>query len=289
MTTLATAEPRRRRLKPRGTTSRAERAWLLWPPLVFFVVMLGVPIAMLFISSFTTGGEAWGATLTNSVFIASVIRTVVMAVIVTALAVILGGIYALGIWAAPRWLAGIFVGLLFLSLWTSTLVRSISWMLLEIPKGAIYWFLNLLGLAQEPIELYQTAVAMYPAMLAITMPYVVLPVMTALSGVDREQLNAAVVFGARPGLVFRTVIYPQMAPQLISGGVLVFVMALGFYVTPLVLGGPQNLTVSGVINTQISSLGHIDIGSVMSLLLVAATIVIYLIADRLFRVSEKWG
>ena len=126
-------------------------------------------------------------------------------------------------------------------------------------------------------------------MVAVMLPFAVLPVITALSTVDREQLNAAVIFGARPPLIFRSVLLPAIRPALISGGVLVFVMALGFYVTPLLLGGPSNLTVAGVIDLQISTTNRPDLGAAMSLLLVAATAVIYLIADRLFQVSEKWG
>lgn len=289
MTTTALSGRRARVALRRGTASAAERRWLLWPPVLFFLVALGLPVVQLIATSLDGGGTAWGEALTNHTFLAALERTLLLALIVTVITVLMGAVYALGIWAAPRWLAGIFVALLFISLWTSLMVRSVAWMLLEIPKGAIYWFLNLLGLVHEPITLYQTTIGMYPAMVAVMLPYVVLPVMTGLGGIDREQINAAVVFGARPGLVFRSVIWPQLVPQMFSTGVLVFVMSLGFYVTPLLLGGPSNLAVSGVIDLELNKLNEPDVGSVMSLLLVATTIVVYLTADRVFRVSERWG
>ncbi|AWB88600.1 ABC transporter permease [Salinibacterium hongtaonis] len=274
-------------MKP--TRTQTEKRWLLWPPIVFFAIALGAPIAMLIIQAFESGGSAFGEMFAMNAFTAALLRTLVMAVIVTLLTMLVGALYGLGIWAAPSWLSMVLVAFLMLSLWTSIVVRTVGWMLIEIPRGALFWLLNTLGLTDEPIELYQTAIAMYPAMVAVMLPFVVLPVMTAMSGIDKEQLNAAVIFGAGPTLVLRSVILPALKPSLISGGVLVFVMSLGFYVTPLLLGGPSNLTVSGVINLQINTTNRPDLGAAMSLLLVGATVVIYLIADKLFKVSEKWG
>ncbi len=269
--------------------SRAETRWLLWPPLIFFGVALGLPVIALLMQSFETGGEAYIGMFSVPAFVASLIRTVVLAVIVMILTMVFGTAYALAISASPTWLRLVLLAALILSLWTSVMVRSFGWMLLELPKGAIYWFLNLLGLTNEPVELYQTTIGMYPAMIAVMLPFAVLPVMSALQSHDREQLNAATIFGAGPWLTFRTVTWPQILPSVISGGVLVFVMSLGFYVTPLLLGGPGNMTVSGVINAQINQANRPELGAAMSILLVAGTMLVYLIADRLFKVSEKWG
>lgn len=269
--------------------SRAESRWLLWPPLIFFAVALGLPLIALIMQSFETGGAAYSGMFSVPAFTSSLIRTVVLAVVVMILTMIFGTAYALAISASPTWLRFVLLAALILSLWTSVMVRSFGWMLLELPKGAIYWFLNLLGLTDEPVELYQTTIGMYPAMIAVMLPFAVLPVMSALQAVDREQLNAATIFGAGPLLTFRTVTWPQILPSVISGGVLVFVMSLGFYVTPLLLGGPANMTVSGVINSQMNQANRPELGAAMSILLVGGTMLVYLIADRLFKVSERWG
>ncbi|GAA1688083.1 ABC transporter permease [Microbacterium sediminicola] len=268
--------------------SKAETRWLLWPPLIFFVLTLGLPMLALILQSFE-GGTAYIDMFAVPAFISSLGRTVLMAAVVMILTMVFGSIYALAIVAAPMWLRLLLLAALILSLWTSVMVRSFGWMLLELPKGAIYWFLNLLGLTEEPIEIYQTTIGMYPAMMAVMLPFAVLPVMSALQSLDREQLNAARVFGAGPVLTFRTVTWPQIVPSVLSGGILVFVMSLGFYVTPLLLGGPSNMTVSGVINAQMNTANNPEIGAAMSILLVGGTMLVYLIADRLFKVSEKWG
>lgn len=270
-------------------TTKGETRWLLWPPLIFFAFALGLPIIALLLQSFETGGAAYPGMFEVPAFLASLIRTLVMAAVVTVVTTVLGTAYALAMAGSPSWLRIALLAALLLSLWTSIMVRSFGWMLLELPKGAIYWFLGLFGLADEPIELYQTTIGMYPAMVAVMLPFAVLPIMSSLQSVDREQLNAARIFGAGPLLTFGKVTWPQIVPSLLSGGVLVFVMSLGFYVTPLLLGGPGNMTISGVINSQMNQANRPELGAAMSILLVGGTMLIYLIADRLFKVSEKWG
>jgi putative spermidine/putrescine transport system permease protein len=267
----------------------AESRWLLWPPVIFFIIALGAPLIALVIQSFSDGSNGFAGIFTLSVFAGSVVRTLVLAAVVTVVSMVLGVAYAFAISLAPFWLRLVLLTGLVLSLWTSSLVRSFGWMLLELPKGAIYWFLNLVGLSDQPISLYQTALGMYPAMISIMLPFAALPLVSAIASIDRELLNAATVYGARSWLTLRTVVLPQIGPAMISGGVLVFVMSLGFYVTPVLLGGPSNLTLSGLINLQLGTANRPDLAAAISILLTGGTLLIYLIADRLFRVSEKWG
>ncbi|WP_432841743.1 ABC transporter permease [Dactylosporangium sp. CA-092794] len=267
----------------------AERRWLLWPPLVFFALTLGVPLAALLQQALSGEGDAFAESLHMSVFVAAVWRTLLLAAIATAATVVIGTCYALAVAVGPVWVKAFLMGGLLISLWTSIMVRTIGWMLLELPAGALYWLLQQAHLRSEPIDLYQTTPAMYPAMIAVMLPFAVLPILASVTGVDREQLNAATVFGAGPMLTLRAVVLPSIRQAMISGGVLVFVMSLGFYVTPLLLGGPSNMTVSGIINGQLNTANRPDLGAAMSLLLIGGTVAIYLVADRLFKVSERWG
>ncbi len=210
----------------------------MWPPILFFAVALGVPMVALLAMSLAGGGTAYPEAFAVPAFLGSLGRTVLIAVITMILTMVFGTAYALAIIASPAWLRLLLLVALMLSLWTSVMVRSFGWVLLELPKGAIHWFLGLIGLGDQPVEIYQTVAGMYPAMIAVMLPFAVLPVMSALQSIDREQLNAASIFGAGPLLTFRTVTWPHILPSIISGGVLVFVMSLGFYVTRSFWAGP---------------------------------------------------
>ncbi len=258
--------------------------WLLTPPVAFLAVLLLAPFVLLL----PVAAGSLGNVLGYSVFQQAAVRTVVMAVVVTVLAVIVGTVYALAISAAPRPIAAILLGALFLTMWTSTLVRTFAWMLLELPTGGLYWLLHLAGLRGRPLAIYQTALAPYPAMVHVMLPYAVLPVYVALGRIDRQQLQAAQVFGARPLLMLRAVVLPQLRPSIVAGGILVFIMSLGVYVTPLLLGSPNQMTVSGLIDAQFGVADRQDWAAAMSVLLLGVAMVIYLVADRLFRVSERW-
>lgn len=276
-------------LAPAGQAERVEQRWLLWPPLAFFALTLGLPLLALVQQSTARGGNTFATALTMSVFIDSVWRTLTLAAIASIATVCLAAVYSLAIAVGPMWVKVILMGGLLLSLWTSVMVRTIGWMLIEIPQGALYWLLDKLHLRSEPLDIYQTTIAMYPAMFGILLPFAVLPIVTAVTSIDSDQLKAASSFGAGPMLTLRVVILPAIRQALISGGVLVFVLSLGFYVTPLLLGGPSNMTLSGVINSQLESADRADLGAAMSLLLIGGTVSIYLVADRLFKVSERWG
>jgi putative spermidine/putrescine transport system permease protein len=276
----------RRRSKPVGG---AERHWLLWPPLVFFLLLLVVPLVALFQQALSKHGNTFSEAVHMDVFAGSVERTLALAACVTVITVALGACYALAAVAGPAWARAVLMAGLLISLWTSIMVRTFGWMLMELPTGAIYWALDRLHLRSTPLGLYQTTPGMYPPMVAVMLPFAILPMIASLSSLDREQVSAATVFGAGPLLVLRAVILPALRPALISAAVLVFVMALGFYVTPLLLGGPSNMTLSGVINAQLNNANRADVGAALSIILIAGTVVIYLIADRLFKVSERFG
>ncbi|TCB97245.1 ABC transporter permease subunit [Micromonospora zingiberis] len=283
----APSAKRQRRLLADG--SNVERRWLLWPPLAFFLLTVAGPVVALVHQALSGEDNAFAEALQSEVFVASVGRTLLLAVVVTAATVLVGTIYALAIAVGPVWVKALLMGGLLISLWTSVMVRTIGWMLLELPTGAIFWLLNKLQLRSSPIEIYQTTAAMYPAMIAVMLPFAVLPILAAVLAFDREQLRAATIFGAGPLLTLGAVVLPTIRQAMISGGVLVFVMSMGFYVTPMLLGGPGNMTVSGIINAQLNTANRADVGAAMSLLLVGGTVAIYLVADRLFKVSERWG
>jgi putative spermidine/putrescine transport system permease protein len=265
--------------------------WLLAPALIFILLALMVPVGFIAAMAFqhSNGKTGIGQILGDPIFRASLWRTFVLAAIVSALTLMLGTIYALAMAVAPRWLSIVLLIALFTIFWTSLLVRTYGWILLYLPTGPIYTVLHALGLRSQPLSIFQTNFASYPAMVHVMMPYVVLPVFAATRQLDPMQIRAARVCGARPLLILRKIVLPSLRAGIAAGAVLVFVMSLGFYVTPTLLGSQTSLLVSTLIGNAFQAPGEAPIACAMSLVLLVVVVVVYIGADRVFRVSETWG
>jgi putative spermidine/putrescine transport system permease protein len=267
-------------------------SWLLVPPILFLGLLLVVPLGYLFVLAFEHGGAGktgFGEAFGDHYFWQAMWRTFVLAVVVSFFTLVFGTFYALAIAASPRWLAIILLIALFTIFWTSLLVRTYGWLLLDLPQGGIYWALHGLGLRSKPLEIFQTNTASYPAMVHVMLPYVVLPVFAATRQLDPMQIRAARVLGAKPWLIIWKVLLPALRGGMAAGAILVFVMSLGFYVTPTLLGSPTKQLVASTIGHDFSVPGSAPTAAAMSLALLAIVIVVYVIADKVFRVSETWG
>jgi putative spermidine/putrescine transport system permease protein len=277
--------PRRTPLS--GAFGGSGASWLLGAPLLFLALLLAVPIA--FLVQEAIAGKGFSGLASDEVFRGAVVRTLLLALTVAAIDLVLGTIYAIALAVAPRWLVVLLVASLFTIFWTSLLVRTYGWLLMYLPEGPIYSVLHAVGLRDEPVDLVQKTAAAYPAMVHVMLPYVVLPVWAAARQIDPTQLRAARTLGARPPLIVRRVILPQLRAGMAAGAVLVFIMSLGFYVTPQLLGNPRAPMVAGIIGQDFAAPGLTGAAAAMSLVLLVVVIVVYVLADRLFKVSEQWG
>jgi putative spermidine/putrescine transport system permease protein len=275
-----------RRTALRGAFGGSGASWLLVPPVAFVVLLLLVPLGYLVVLSFQDAGLS--EAMANDVFTESIPRTFLLAAIVTVCATFLGTLYAIALSVAPRGIAILMLLCLFTIFWVSLLVRTYGWLLLYLPQGGLYWALHGVGLRDEPLNIFQTDLAAYPAMVHVMLPYVVLPVYAAMRQVDPTHIRAARVLGARPARILFKVLIPQLRTGIISAMVLVFIMSLGFYVTPVLLSGPTNPTVAAVIGGQFQVPGAQSIAAAMSVLLLAVIVVFYAVCDRAFRISEQW-
>jgi putative spermidine/putrescine transport system permease protein len=271
----------------RGAFGGSGALWLLLPPVACLVLLLAVPLGFLVFEALSESG--FSAAFDDQIFHESVLRTVIMATIVALLTVVLGTLYALALAVSPRWVAVALLISLFTLFWTSLLVRTYGWMLLVLPFGPIYSVLHGVGLREEPLDIFQTTFAAYPAMVHVMLPYVVLPVYAAIRQLDPTHLRAARVLGAKPLLTMRKVVLPQLKSGIMAGAILVWILSLGFYVTPQLLGSPTAPTVAGMIGATFIAPDQTSMGAAMSLLLLGVVIIVYIAADWAFKVSEQWG
>jgi putative spermidine/putrescine transport system permease protein len=122
--------------------------------------------------------------------------------------------------------------------WTSLLVRTTAWVILLQNEGLVNQTLIGLGILSEPARLIFNRMGVYIAMVHVLLPYMILPLYSILKGISKDHLRAASSLGAKPLTVFLRIYVPLSAPGIAAGCTLVFVLAVGFYITPALVGGP---------------------------------------------------
>lgn len=173
-----------------------------------------------------------------------------------------------------------------LSFWTSFLVRTYAWMVILGAQGPVALAFRSLGL-QPPQILFTTTASTF-VMAHMLMPFMVLSLYAVMRRIDETYMRAAASLGASPGTAFLRVYLPLSLPGLINGSTLVFATCLGFYVTPALIGSPQDRMISGRIGQQIEQLVDFGGASATAMVLLAATLLLFGLYNRFFGLDRLW-
>ncbi len=247
------------------------------PLLVYMVVFYALPVVTMLLRSVTEPDWTlahYAALADDTVFLKVFWNTLYTAVIVTLGALLLGYPVALALVRTRGWTAAIILIVILLPFWTSVLVRSYAWMVLLGRHGLINEALVAAGLLDRPLRLLNTPLATYIAMTHILLPYMILPIANALRQIDPSLAKAASGLGATPWRTFRQVILPLSIPGVAAGVLLVFVLSLGFYITPAMVGGPREITLSMLIAQQVDQLNWAYASCLSAVLLAIALVII---------------
>ncbi|MEI9429288.1 ABC transporter permease [Mesorhizobium sp. Cs1299R1N3] len=215
---------------------------LLAPSLFLVCAIIIVPIGWLFwLSLFDETGAFSAANYARFFEQASYIRTFIttfkVAFIVTGACVLLGYPLAYMLSQLPRRAASICLIFVILPFWTSVLVRTYAWLVILQRKGLINSWLIDLGVISQPLSLANNFSGVVIGMTHILLPFLVLPLYASMKTIDTDCLRAGMNLGAGPAATFRQIFFPLSLPGLASGVVIVFVLCLGFFVTPALMGG----------------------------------------------------
>ena len=246
------------------------------PLVAFMLVFYALPVAAMLLRSVTepvVGVQNFAHLFDDTVFAQVLGNTMRTALTVTVGALLLGYPVALAMSRASRVVGSVMLVIVLLPFWTSVLVRSYAWMVLLGRRGVINEGLTSLGLIDGPLKLLNTPLATNIAMVHILLPYMVLPIANALRQIDPALPRAASGLGASRAGVFRQVILPLSAPGVASGVLLVFVLALGFYITPALVGGPRDIMLSMLIAQQVELLNW-EYASCLAAVLLAVTLLL---------------
>ena len=168
-----------------------------------------------------------------------------------------------------------------LPFFTSILVRSYAWMVILQTKGIINSFLISLGIIDRPMSLLYNEMAVLIGMVHIMLPFMILPIYTVLKNLDRNLLRAARNLGASAVKAFIKVTFPLSLPGVGSGVMFTFILSLGFFITPALLGGPKTLMISTLIEQQINRLLNWNFAGAISVILLLTTIVVIAVFDKI--------
>lgn len=264
------------------------------PLLLYMLVFYALPVLAMLLRSVndpTWTLSHYAELLDDVVFAKTFWITFNTSVTVTLGCLVLGYPVAMGLVRAKS-MAPLILVIILLPFWTSVLVRSYAWMVLLGRHGLINEALLALGMIDRPIRILNTPVATQIAMIHILLPYMILPIANALRQIDPSLVRAASGLGATPFMTFRQVILPLSMSGVAAGTLLVFVLALGFYITPAMVGGPRDITLSMLIAYQVEHLNWAYAATLSAVLLVTA-LVILAVARRLpgvgnaFRMSMR--
>ena len=185
--------------------------------------------------------------LTDKLYIITYLKSVFMAATATILCLLLGFPMAYGIARAGSAARSVLLLLVILPFWISFLLRVYAWMGLLNNHGVINNFLMWLGIIDQPLPLIYTDFAIYIGLVYSYLPFMILPLYAILERMDLDLVDAALDLGARPSQAFRDVTWPLARPGVIAGCLLVFIPAMGEYVIPYLLGGPESLMIGRVL------------------------------------------
>jgi putative spermidine/putrescine transport system permease protein len=253
------------------------------PALAFLFLLFVVPLSSLLLRSLTDpvfGTGNYEKLLGDATYGRVFYNTFVVAGVVTVATLLLGYPVAWLLAVLPGRLARWFFAILLLSMWTNLLARTYGWMVLLQRTGVINRMLLDLGLISEPLALINNLAGVTIGMTYIMLPYVILPLHATLSSIDPAIMQAAAISGARPSQIFLRVLLPLSLPGVGAGCIMVFVMALGYYVTPALLGGTANMMLAELIAQLVQSLLNWGLGSAAAFILLAVTLALYVIYVR---------
>jgi putative spermidine/putrescine transport system permease protein len=221
-----------------------------------------------------TGGIAL-ADPQNAIFMLILSRTLLIAAEVTALTLVFGFPVAYILATAPPRAAQVLMLFVLLPLWTSLLVRTTAWVVLLQSDGVINDTLMGLGLITHRLQLIFTRFGTVTAMVHIQLPFTILPIYSVMRGIPAAQVRAARSLGASPFAAFWRVYAPQTVPGVVAGGLITFILSLGYYITPALVGGPTDQMMSNFISTYINRDLNWGLAAALGTVLLVVTLAIY--------------
>lgn len=259
---------------------------LVAPALLLIAVTMLAPVGWLFYLSLLSDGGQWSFEHYQRMweqpsYWRTFATTFQVSLMTTGLCMLIGYPLAYCLSELPRRAANLCMIAVLLPLWTSLLVRTYAWLVLLQRKGLVNGWGIALGWWDEPLALVHNLTGTLIGTVHVMLPFLILPLYSGMRAIDRDYLKAAANLGASPARSFWLVFLPLSLPGLTSGAVIVFILCLGFYITPAVLGGGKVIMVSSRIANDIEVFFNWGAASALGVVLLVLTVAVILAASRL--------
>jgi ABC-type spermidine/putrescine transport system permease subunit I len=266
---------------------------LILPAIVFLGAFFLAPLVTMALRSVTDPPDAglsnYARFFAEEAYLRVLTNTFWIALVSTVTCLAIGYPFAYLMTIVPGRIAGLLLIAVLLPFWSSLLVRTFAWQVILRDTGIVNRFLLDLGVISEPLTLIRTTAGVIIGMSHILLPFMVLPIFAVMRRIDPEYGRAAANLGASPASAFLRIFLPLSLPGVVAGSLLVFVLALGFYITPALLGGLRDQMISQVIVQQVQQRLDWGFGTAMSVLLMVITLVILFVASRAVRLRDVFG
>jgi len=260
--------------------------WLTFcPPTLWMLIFLLVPILIIGIFSFSAKqglvdiSASW--VLDNyiraydPVYLSVFFKSIGIAALTTLICFLIGFPVAIGIASAPKSWKPVLLMIVVLPFWVNLLIRTYALIAVFRTRGffnfSLEWVANLFGIPFEPLTLLYNDAAVILGLVYIHLPFMILPLYAGFEGFNKSLLEAASDLGAQQFKIITAIVLPIMAPSIISGCILVFIPALGSFLTPELLGGPSSQMIANVIERQFLAANDWPFGSALSMMLIYLT------------------
>ncbi|SHN03016.1 putative spermidine/putrescine transport system permease protein [Pseudomonas asturiensis] len=231
-------------------------------------------------------GEVAPATPDQAIYLDIFARTFWMGFVITVICLVLAYPLAYLLASLPSRQSNLLMILVLLPFWTSILVRVAAWIVLLQSSGLINSALLAMGIIDKPLELVFNRVGVYISMVHIMLPFMILPIYSVMKNISPTYMRAAISLGCHPFTSFWRVYFPQTYAGIGAGCLLVFILSIGYYITPALLGSPNDQMVSYFVAFYTNTSINWGMATALGGLLLLATIVLYLIYSWLVGASR---
>ncbi|HLI13925.1 MAG TPA: ABC transporter permease [Alphaproteobacteria bacterium] len=268
------------------------RAWLVTPAVLLLLVVFLYPVGWLLLRSVNEpvwGLQNYASALQQPVYLRVFWNTIVISASVTALCLAIGYPVAYTMAHAGARARRFLVFIVLVPFWTSLLVRTFAWMVVLQRDGLINDMLIGLGLLKTPADLIYNRIGVLIGMVQVQLPFMILPLYSVLTKIDPLYTQAAATLGAPPWRNFLRVYLQLSLPGALTGCALVFIISLGYFITPALLGGRQDVMIAQLILIQIEDFGNWGLAAALAMILLVGTAISFALIRRATAARAGWA